>query len=724
MKSVLLIALVAVAMIGVMVPSVFGQYTGNVGSEGQSTATSVQPEPPTSDELYEQIIKNAFAPTEDFFNATYQPPSLETFQELQSLSPKALTLLEGAKNGNPNIILPTSPRDDFCKIIESSYLTSNDKYIIIEICQVYVDWFENHFELIFETFDQGIIDSEIMINEMNISDEKKLEYVNKIKSDTESGINIFKSTQLEQLQQSKIFLESYSTIDDVMTVASFVDLEMNPQHYLDRYNNEPSYKEWFNENYPQYYSIYQAVYPKSTKLQPSIDEFVGDSDLPIKKIKFYNRGIDNDFRIDEKNNRLFFTSTSDYSQWNLVSVNVEHDEHSNFREIGFDMRFNYDLNSNTNKIYLTQSERQSIFIIDSISLEILDEISVNHESHNSIVDIAVNENTNKIYVLLNDSTIIEKGKVSEKNIYKIQIFDGNTKNMIAEIILSAPVFGLLVDQTNNLLYAQNYHGNKYSILDDNEKVSVIKIPATSDQQFYGFLLNEKNNQMHIPLQGEGGFPSEYLVVEASSGKEIQRIENSFNMGYAIANPILSPKDNSIYFIGDSDGDGSLMFNMNIEKNRIYQDVISMFQVAFAKKDDGPLELAKDTFEKLPGTVIQPGHDIIQGNNMNWNDPSHPDYMPLPVEYDEQEEPEQPGIKERLSEIKDKLPFVGTKEKSFEEYTEDYLNTELEQFDSSVDKVAHLKEIWDERIKEANKDPNGVASREIEVIRKVWQELLI
>ena len=150
----------------------------------------------------------------------------------------------------------------------------------------------------------------------------------------------------------------------------------------------------------------------------------------------------------------------------------------------------------------------------------------------------------------------------------------------------------------------------------------------------------------------------------------------------------------------------------------------MFQVAFAKKDDGPLELAKDTFEKLPGTVIQPGHDIIQGNNMNWNDPSHPDYMPLPVEYDEQEEPEQPGIKERLSEIKDKLPFVGTKEKSFEEYTEDYLNTELEQFDSSVDKVAHLKEIWDERIKEANKDPNGVASREIEVIRKVWQELLI
>ncbi len=43
------------------------------------------------------------------------------------------------------------------------------------------------------------------------------------------------------------------------TVASFVDVTKDPQSYVDRYNNEPTYKEWFDENYLQYSSIYEAV---------------------------------------------------------------------------------------------------------------------------------------------------------------------------------------------------------------------------------------------------------------------------------------------------------------------------------------------------------------------------------------------------------------------------------------------------------------------------------
>ena len=42
-------------------------------------------------------------------------------------------------------------------------------------------------------------------------------------------------------------------------IASFVDQTKDPQHYIDRYDNEPEYKEWFDENYPQYFSIYEAV---------------------------------------------------------------------------------------------------------------------------------------------------------------------------------------------------------------------------------------------------------------------------------------------------------------------------------------------------------------------------------------------------------------------------------------------------------------------------------
>ena len=44
-----------------------------------------------------------------------------------------------------------------------------------------------------------------------------------------------------------------------LTIAAFVDQSKDSQHYTDRYFNEPKYKQWFDKNYPQYISIYQAV---------------------------------------------------------------------------------------------------------------------------------------------------------------------------------------------------------------------------------------------------------------------------------------------------------------------------------------------------------------------------------------------------------------------------------------------------------------------------------
>ena len=41
-------------------------------------------------------------------------------------------------------------------------------------------------------------------------------------------------------------------------IPSFVDPEKDPHYYIDRYNNEAIYKEWFDENYPGY-TIKEAV---------------------------------------------------------------------------------------------------------------------------------------------------------------------------------------------------------------------------------------------------------------------------------------------------------------------------------------------------------------------------------------------------------------------------------------------------------------------------------
>ena len=68
-------------------------------------------------------------------------------------------------------------------------------------------------------------------------------------------------------------------------IASFVDPLKDPQSYVDRYNNEPSYKKWFDDNYPEYSSIYQAVGLKETK---EIAPFVDPNQDPQYYVDRYN----------------------------------------------------------------------------------------------------------------------------------------------------------------------------------------------------------------------------------------------------------------------------------------------------------------------------------------------------------------------------------------------------------------------------------------------------
>jgi titin len=46
--------------------------------------------------------------------------------------------------------------------------------------------------------------------------------------------------------------------DSAKPILPFVDPKKDPQYYIDRYNNEPSYKAWFDENFPDY-TIFEAV---------------------------------------------------------------------------------------------------------------------------------------------------------------------------------------------------------------------------------------------------------------------------------------------------------------------------------------------------------------------------------------------------------------------------------------------------------------------------------
>jgi len=60
--------------------------------------------------------------------------------------------------------------------------------------------------------------------------------------------------------------------------SNILDKSKDPQYYVDRYNNESAYKEWFDKNYPEYTSIYEAV-----GLTPQIDDILETEELILAK---------------------------------------------------------------------------------------------------------------------------------------------------------------------------------------------------------------------------------------------------------------------------------------------------------------------------------------------------------------------------------------------------------------------------------------------------------
>ena len=76
------------------------------------------------------------------------------------------------------------------------------------------------------------------------------------------------------------------TDPDELGLASFVDESKDPQSYVDRYNNEASYKKWFDDNFSEYESIYQAVGLDEPLQIPA--SFVDESKDPQSYVDRYN----------------------------------------------------------------------------------------------------------------------------------------------------------------------------------------------------------------------------------------------------------------------------------------------------------------------------------------------------------------------------------------------------------------------------------------------------
>jgi len=75
------------------------------------------------------------------------------------------------------------------------------------------------------------------------------EPADEVDSTTVEEIEPIPKEKIEPTSQ-QVTIESETINEPTSKIASFVDTSLDPQHYIDRYNNEPAYKEWFDKNYP------------------------------------------------------------------------------------------------------------------------------------------------------------------------------------------------------------------------------------------------------------------------------------------------------------------------------------------------------------------------------------------------------------------------------------------------------------------------------------------
>ena len=93
--------------------------------------------------------------------------------------------------------------------------------------------------------------------------------------------SIYQAVGLETPEERK----TTTSMKESSTLAVFVDPAEDPQSYIDRYNSDPAYKAWFDENFSEYESIYQAV---GLKTPVPLAMFVDPAEDPQSYVDRYN----------------------------------------------------------------------------------------------------------------------------------------------------------------------------------------------------------------------------------------------------------------------------------------------------------------------------------------------------------------------------------------------------------------------------------------------------
>jgi len=131
--------------------------------------------------------------------------------------------------------------------------------------------------------------------------------------------NLQDSSQSTATKTNSQTAEPVPEPEPISKTASFVDTTKDPQYYIDRYNNELAYKEWFDSNYPDI-TIEEAV---------GLDKIIDEPKHIVDISQFIDPNVDSQYYIDRYNNELAYKEWFDSNYPDLTiyeAVGVIHVE--------------------------------------------------------------------------------------------------------------------------------------------------------------------------------------------------------------------------------------------------------------------------------------------------------------------------------------------------------------------------------------------------------------
>ncbi len=217
--------------------------------------------------------------------------SIPAYAEVETFQTDRLFYSPGDK-----IVFSGTTDDEDTGLVTLVIRDSNDKFVLLTQAFINPD---NTFERIVDTSDKfsthGIYNASAFLINITAGSMAQFDYSLDGSPVTPSVLDLKNSDSNEPtVTSSQISVTVEPEPKPVSKIASFVDVTKDPQYYIDRYNNESAYKVWFDTNYPDI-TIEEAVgldkKIEEPKQAADISKFIDPNIDPQYYIDRYNNEV-------------------------------------------------------------------------------------------------------------------------------------------------------------------------------------------------------------------------------------------------------------------------------------------------------------------------------------------------------------------------------------------------------------------------------------------------